>query len=162
MGIEIRGINTTTIRLNNVVNRTNRKVYDLMERAAKDMKRRVELQTHRDTGALESAIRVRRLSRAGINGRTSFEVFIDPNARRTVKTRTGVKRQRVITYARRLENGDWTTNLGPRSRAKDERVRATDPSLKVGIGFMTRSARFINAVYRRKIERAVSQVIRNS
>lgn len=162
MGIEIRGVGATTMRLDNVVTRTNRKVYDLMERAAKEMKRRVELQTHLDTGALESAIRVRRLSRAGFNGRTSFEVFIDPNARRTVKTRTGVKRQRVVTYARHLESGEWGSTLGPRSRKKNERVTASDPRMSVGAGFMTRSARFINAVYRRKIERAVSQVVRNS
>lgn len=162
MGLKIVGVASTTLRLENVVNRTNRKVYDLMERAAKDMKTRVERQTHRDTGALESAIRVRRLSRAGARGRTAFEVFIDPNRRRRTRTRTGVRRQRVITYAKRLERGEWGTSLGPRSREKDQRMRSADPTLRVGPGFMSRSARFVEAIYRKKIERAVRDVIRST
>ncbi|KJZ17413.1 hypothetical protein TW86_03935 [Halomonas sp. S2151] len=161
MGIEVRGVGTTTLRLNNIANRTSRQLYRLMEQAAQETKKRIEMQTHKDTGALESAIRVRRLSRGGINGRTSFEVFIDPEKRRRVRTRGGgIRRQRVVTYARRLETGEWGKTLGPRSRRKDEQMRGQDPTVRVGTGFMTRSIRFVEAVYRRKIERAIEQSIR--
>lgn len=161
MGLEVRGVKETTYRLNNVVSRTNRKVYALMERAANDAKRRVELQAHVDTGALENAIRVRRLVRAGIRGRTSFEVFIDPQARRSVKTRLGIRRQRVTTYAKKLESGR-ISGIGPGSRAKNMRIKDIDPELSVGPGFFYRSLIYVERVYRRRIERAVSEVIRQS
>ncbi|BBI61675.1 hypothetical protein [Vreelandella sulfidaeris] len=159
MGLEIRGINATKIRLDNIVNRTNRSVYALMEQAAKEMKRRVELQTHLQTGALERSIRIRRLSRAGINGRTSYEVYVDPNARRNVRTRTGIKRQRVQTYAKRLETGEFS-GLGKRSQEKNSSVRSMGASLSVGPGFFSRSAAFVKAIYRRKIELAAREAAR--
>lgn len=162
MGIKIRGVAETTFRLESIVDRSSRKVLQLMEQAARETKRRVELQTHRDTGALEQAIRVRRLVRAGRNGRTAFEVFIDPDRRRRKRTRNGgVKRQRVITYAKRLESGEWGQSLGPGSRAKDKWVRSTDPTMKVGTGFFWRSSMYIEAVYKRKIEKAVREVVRS-
>ena len=162
MGIQVRGVETTTLRLDNIVDRTNRKVYALMEQAAKETKRRVELQAHRDTGALEKSIRIRKLSRAGRNGRTSFEVFIDPNRRRRRRTRTGaVTRQRVITYARRLESGAWGQSLGPGSRRKAREVKNIDPTLKVGTSFFWRSSMYIEAIYKRKIEKAVREVVRS-
>lgn len=161
MGLKIRGVAETTYRLDNVVSRTNRRVYALLEQAANEAKRRVELQAHRDTGALESSIRVRRVVRAGIRGRTSFEVFIDPNARRITKTRNGVRRQRVTTYAKKLESG-LISGIGPKSRAKSQRIKDIDPSLSVGPQFMWRSLSYVEQVYRRRIERAVADVIRQS
>lgn len=158
MGLKIVGVKSTQFRLNNVVQKTNRAVYSLLEQAAKEAKRRAELQAHLDTGALEKAFRIRRLSRAGAGGRTVFEVFIDPNARRNQRTRNGIRRQRVITYAKRLESGEFK-GLGRKSREKDQRVRNTDPNLSVGSGFMARSMNYVEAVYRRRIERAVSQIM---
>lgn len=161
MGLEIRGINSTKFRLDNVVNRTNRRVYDLLERAAQEAKKRIELQAYRDTGALEKAVRTKRIRRGGMNGRTSFEVYIDPNVRRMVRTRNRVTRQRVITYARKLEEGRIRGQLGPRSRAKNESIRTIDSSLSIGPGFIGRSMKFVEVVYRRKIEQAVRQITRS-
>lgn len=159
MGLEIRGIKATQLRLDNIVNRTNRSVYSLLEQAAKEMKRRVELQTHVATGALERSIRIRRVLRGGVNGRTSYEVFIDPDARRSVRRRGSIKRQRVQTYARRLERGEFR-GLGPLSRIKDQSIRGMGSSLSVGPGFFRRSADFIEVIYRRKIERAAREAAR--
>lgn len=159
MGLEIVGVKTTTYRLNNIVTKTNRRVYALLEQAANEAKRRAELQAYLDTGALERAVKMRRLSRGGVGGRTVFEVFIDPNARRTQRTRRGIRRQRVITYAKKLERGE-IAGLGSRSKLKSQRVRNIDATLSVGSGFMARSMSYVEAVYRRKIERAVSQIAR--
>lgn len=159
MGLKVVGVKATTYRLNNIVQKTNRRVYALLEQAANEAKRRVELQAYLDTGALERAIRVRRLSRVGAGGRTAFEVYIDPNARRLQKTRTGIRRQRVITYAKKLDRGD-IKGLGSRSKSKNERVRNSDSTLSVGSGFMARSMSYIEAVYRRRIEQAVSQIMK--
>lgn len=55
MGLKVTGIKSTTARLDNILERSNRKAYDILKKASEDAKKRIELQMHRDTGAMERA-----------------------------------------------------------------------------------------------------------
>ena len=52
MGLEVKGIKSTTVRLENILERSNRKSYDILKKAAEEAKKRIELQMHRDTGSM--------------------------------------------------------------------------------------------------------------
>lgn len=157
MGLKVTGIKSTTARLDNILERSNRKAYDILKKASEDAKKRIELQMHRDTGAMERALRVRKLLGSGLNGRTSYEIYISPEARRRRPKRGGgVTRQRVTTYTKHLESGDYK-GLGKGSVAKQALVSGLDQSLKVGPGFFARSVNFIEAVYGEKLRRALEE-----
>lgn len=157
MGLEVKGIKSTTVRLENILERSNRKSYDILKKAAEEAKKRIELQMHRDTGSMEKALRIKKVLGVGINGRTTYEIFLNPEARRRrAKRGGGVSRQRVVTYAKHLESGEYK-GLGKGSQAKQASIAGIDQTLRVGPGFFARSVNFIEAIYGEKLRRALQE-----
>ena len=157
MAISVKGVGALNRRLESISERTDRELSLLLKKAAMEMKHRVEQQTHRDTGALESAIRLKE-ARNGINGRRSYEIFVDPEKRRRVKRKGSWSRQRVATYAKRLETGEWGSRLGPRSRAKNREIASN--GMRVGPGFFSRSASYVYDRYIGQMRRVVKRIAR--
>lgn len=157
MAISVKGVSALNRRLESISERTDRELSLLLKKAAMEMKHRVEQQTHRDTGALESAIRLKE-TRSGINGRRAYEIYVDPEKRRRVKRKGSWSRQRVATYARRLETGEWGSKLGPGSRAKNNEISGS--GMRVGPGFFSRSASYVYDRYIGQMRRVVKRITR--
>jgi len=66
--------------IENILRRTSRRLSRLLEKGAEEIKDKAVDFAPKDTGALEDSISLKKNSRAGVNGRNTFSVFVDGEA----------------------------------------------------------------------------------